>query len=235
MTKRILIPTLAASEWRRFLAEPDLHWKRGASALELAVSWERAEKSERGLPREIEIALDCESTLAGASVLIALPEHKVTLKSRGRASQTDVWVLLRTSSGYASMAVEGKAGESFDLPLSEWLNKASQGKIDRLKDLCEMLGVADAPAPTLRYQLFHRSASALLEAERFGAASALMMVQSFRDDSVSWNDYRAFASLLNCEAMRNGIVCAGTCRSRPLFLGWVDCQPATDAEIASVV
>src|SRR3954454_23688402 len=99
MAKRILIPTLAASEWRRFLADPKIHRERGASALELAVSWERAERTERGVPEEIAQALDREPTLAGANVLIALPEHKVALKGLGRASQNDVWVLLKTKSG----------------------------------------------------------------------------------------------------------------------------------------
>jgi hypothetical protein len=222
------------SPTRRFLADPDIQWARGASALELAISWERAEKTERGLPIEIAEALDRDPTLRDARVLIALPEHKAALKGRGRASQTDVWVLLRTASGYASMAIEGKAGEPFDVPLAEWLKDASRGKTDRLKYLCEMLGVAGEPSPALRYQLFHRSVSALIEAERFGAASAIMLVQSFRDDPLSWEDYRNFASLLQSEAQRGGLVRAGICKNRPLYLGWVDSKAATDAEIASV-
>lgn len=193
-----------------------------------------APRTKRGLPVEIAQAIDGEPTIEGSKVLIALPEHKVRLKGRGRASQNDVLVLLRAGSGYASMAIEGKAGEVFDSTLSKWLEDASKGKTDRLKYLCEMLGIAGEPDPTLRYQLFHRSASALIEAERFGAASAIMMVQSFREDPVSWEDYRKFALFLQCEAIRGGVVCAGACKSRPLYLGWVDCKPATDAEIASV-
>lgn len=233
--KRILVPTSGASDWRRLLADPEIQWERGASALELAVSWECAERTERGLPREVAEALDQEPTIAGARTLIALPEHKVALKGRGRASQTDVWALLRCSSGYVSMAVEGKAGEPFADTLSDWLKDASLGKQDRLKFLCDALGIAGDPGPTLRYQLFHRTVSALLEAERFGAASAVMMVQSFREDAKSFQDYSVFATLLGAKPARGGISRATTCHSRPLFLGWVDSKPATDQEIASVV
>lgn len=233
--KRILVPTSGATDWRRFLADPEVQWARGASALEVAVSWECAERTERGLPRKVSQALDQDPTLAGARTLIALPEHKVALKGRGRASQTDVWVLLRTASGYISMAVEGKAGEPFASTLADWLKEASIGKQDRLRFLCESLGIVGEPALTLRYQLFHRTVSALLEAERFGAASAVMLVQSFREDAESWQDYASFASVLGATPVRGGISQAATCQSRTLYLGWVDCKPAADEDIANVV
>ncbi|HYS76836.1 MAG TPA: hypothetical protein VEM38_12155 [Burkholderiales bacterium] len=233
--KRILIPTLGLSDWRRLLADPDTQWERKASAFELAVSWESADHSERGLPKEIAEALDQELSLAGARALIALPEHKVTLRGRGKPSQSDVWALLLSGSGYVSMAVEGKAGEPFASTLADWLEEASEGKKERLKFLCDTLQVSDQPPSSLRYQLFHRTASAVLEAQRFRAPLAVMMVQSFKTDEQSWRDYGAFANLLGATPTRGRVAEALRRGSERLFLGWVDCAPAPDSLVADAV
>jgi Domain of unknown function (DUF6946) len=50
---RIYLPSAGASSWRDLLADPELHWKRGASATELAVSSELAAATDRGLPPEV--------------------------------------------------------------------------------------------------------------------------------------------------------------------------------------
>lgn len=233
--KRVFIPSSSASDWRKLLADPDTQWERKASAMELAVSWEAAQKTDRGLPAEVAKVLDQHSSLAGARLLVALPEHKVTLKGRGKASQNDVWALLRVGNGYISMAVEGKAGEPFASTLEEWLKAASNGKTERLDFLCRVLQAATAPSPDLRYQLFHRTASAVLEAQRFGVPLAVMLVQSFREDLQSWNDYSAFCSFLGATAVRGGITEARRTGTEQLFLGWVDSPLASDSEIAGVV
>src|SRR5260370_33711628 len=106
--KRVFIPSCGASDWRKLLADPETQWERKASAMELAVSWEAAQKTDRGLPLEIAKALDQVPSLAGAHLLVSLPEHKVTLKGRGKASQNDVWALLRPGNGNVSRAGEGK-------------------------------------------------------------------------------------------------------------------------------
>lgn len=233
--KRVLLPTVGASDWRRLLADPETQWERRASALELAVSWERAQSSERGLPVDVVRALDQCAPLSGARLLIALPEHKVRLRGRGKPSQSDVWSLLVADAGYVSMAVEGKAGEPFASTLGEWLKAASDGKKERLDSLCQILQVPSSPSPTLRYQLFHRTASALLEAQRFRTPLAAMLVQSFREDEQSWSDFRAFCELLGASAARGRFAEARRTGTERLFLGWVDSAVASDAEIASVV
>ena len=233
--KRIFVPTRGTSDWRALLADPDNQWERKASAMELAVSWEFAQKSERGLPSEVAKALDEQPDLNGARLLVAMPEHKVALKGRGKASQTDVWTLLTTGKGYISMAVEGKAGEPFASTLAEWLVSASDGKKERLEYLCELLQAGSTPATDLRYQLFHRTASAVIEAQRFGAKVAVMLVQSFRDDPVSWTDFSKFCALLGTAAIRGGVAEARRTGTERLFLGWVDSTAASDAQMASVV
>lgn len=235
LMKRVFIPTFGATDWRRFLADPDTQWERKASAMELAVSWECAQKTERGLPPQVASALDSIPELAGCCLLVALPEHKVTLKGRGKPSQNDVWALLRVGERYVSMAVEGKAGEPFASTVGEWLKAASDGKKERLDDLCKILQMQADPSPDLRYQLFHRAASSVLEAKRIGANMAVMLVQSFREDKLSWHDFAAFCSALGTTAIRGGLAEARRSDTERLFLGWVDCPVATDGEIASVV
>lgn len=58
-----------------------------------------------------------------------------------------------------------------------------------------------------------------------------MLVQSFsKKDSVA--DYQAFCKLLGCEGERGKVVRVGIVHDVELFLAWVDCNPATDADIA---
>ena len=102
--KRIHISTMGASDWRRLLADPETQWERTASAMELAVSWECAQSKDRGLPGEVAASLDRQAALSGAQLLLAFPEHKVTLKGRGKPSQSDVWALLLTDNGYHTPA-----------------------------------------------------------------------------------------------------------------------------------
>lgn len=232
---RILVPTSGATDWRKLLADPEKHWVRSRSAFETAVSWEHAQRTKRGIPTEIAEALDEHGGLAGAQLLMAFPEHKVKLVGPGKASQTDVWALLRSDSGLVSMAVEGKAGESFASTVGEWLREASDAKKVRLGYLCQVLHVAHPPAPTLRYQLFHRTASSLIEADRFGADHAVMVVQSFQEDPQSWDDFCAFCRLLGADPVAGRLSEAPRASGPRLYLGWVSCPVASDEVVAGVV
>ena len=228
---RVLIPSRGPSDWKGLLADPDKHWKRGKSAFETAMSWEAARAAPRGLPGAIATLLDTQPALAGAAALVVLPEHKVKLAAPGRASQNDVWTLLRAEGALISMAVEGKAGETFGEPLDDWLKDASHGKLQRLESLCGLLGAANPPDGRLRYQLFHRTASALLEAERFGAAHAVMIVQSFLDDPVSLADYIAFGAALGVSVGKDQLTTVSRAAGPTLYLGWASCVPASDSDV----
>ena len=232
---RVLVPSSGATDWKRLLADPDKHWVRGRSAYETAVSWERAQRSERGIPIEIAAAMDEHAGLCGARLLLALPEHKVKLVGPGKASQNDVWALLRSRDGLISMAVEGKAGESFASTVGEWLQEASDAKKRRLEYLCKVLRIDCPPGPALRYQLFHRTASALIEADRFGASHAVMVVQSFRQDEGSWDDFGTFCQQLGATSVSGKLVEIRRATGPKLYLGWVSCHAANDEVIASVV
>lgn len=215
----ILIPTRSIEDWKALLASPETQWRDGYSAKSAALSWEQS----KGLPPEIG------ALLSGAELLLAIPEHKVSLSDGGRESQCDVFALLRLPTGTCAMAVEAKVNESFGPTIAEWLVDASPRKLARLDYLSGLLGLR--PDPVLRYQLFHRTAAAILEARRFGMAEAAMVVQSFAPDQRWFADFEAFAA-----AMGHRIAPGVAVRHRLpdgmlLTLGWAACDlpPAMSA------
>jgi hypothetical protein len=234
MDRRIYAPAAGLETWKERLAEPETQWVRTKSAFETAVFWELGARQPRGLDSRVTALFDHEDLLKDCQLIASFPEHRVRLPGGSRASQTDVWAILRSPRGLVSLAVEGKAGESFAETIGDWRKEASAGKEKRLTYLCEQLGLAAGVDDTIRYQLMHRTASALIEAERIGAAAAVMLVLSFAPDAVSKSDYEAFISCLGGKAPLDRLSCAGSAVKRPLFLGWLDLSPCTDADIATV-
>ncbi len=208
---RVLIPTKGPEDWQRFLAEPEKQWKRGYSAMAAALSWEAAV----GLPPEID-------QLLGGSVdlLLAIPEHKVPLPGGGHESQCDVFALARSGDETFAIAVESKVNEPFGPTVEEWMVNASKGKIERIRFICDLLGLDNPPAGNLRYQLFHRSAAAVLESARFKTDQAVMIVQSFSQDHRWFEDFQAFASLFGHQAEVGKALVTDLPSGRPLTLGW---------------
>src|SRR5580765_7557310 len=98
MTK-IFIPSQAAQDWKRLLAQPEKHWKPAFSAMSLAQCWEAAD----GLPPEIRalLATTNHTALEAPELLLAIPEYQVSLPGGARATQTDVFALVRGRGGLA--------------------------------------------------------------------------------------------------------------------------------------
>ena len=104
--------------------------------------------------------------------------------------------------GLGIIAIEAKVDEGFDKTVEEWRRLDSAGKARRIVGLCALLDVkADSIGP-IRYQLFHRVASALIEARRYRATQATMIVQSWCPDRTSFDDYVAFGRLLGFNKIR---------------------------------
>jgi hypothetical protein len=192
---KILIPSRGAEDWQRLLAEPAKHWRSGYSAKALAHCWEAAD----GFPPSVQAIFDGSRFEAfhGLELVLGIPEHRVPLPGGRRASQTDLFVLARANDGLVAIAVEGKVAEPFGPLVREWIAPTpsfvegepdvapSEGKRERLAFLSSSLGLAADDVADARYQLVHRSVSALIEARRFAARHAVMLVHSFseRDDS----------------------------------------------------
>jgi uncharacterized protein DUF6946 len=243
-----LIPARTPDDWQRLLAEPDKHWRSGYSAKALAHCWQSA----RDFPPSVRTVFTSSpfELFHGITMLLGIPEHRVPLPGRGKASQTDLFVLAKSGDDLVSITVEGKVAESFDVLVTEWLVRASApdveeqaepggqahaalddasaessgpspGKLRRLAYLCQMLAVEEEAVRPLRYQLLHRTVSALIEAERFNARHALMLVHSFSPTGEWFDDYRSFAALLGVAVEPDTIAHVGERAGVGLYLGWV--------------
>lgn len=190
---RILHFTSGAADWQALLAEPTKHWRTGYSARTLAHCWEAAD----GFPAEVAAAManSSDPLLVGTEPVLAVPEFKVPLPGGERASQNDIFVLARSTSGPVSIMVEGKVNEPFGPTIEEWRADASSGKKTRLSFLLRSVGLPKEIDGAIRYQLLHRAASAVIEGERYRAVAAVMLVHSFSTKRAGWSDYRAFLNL----------------------------------------
>jgi hypothetical protein len=216
---KIYIPATKPEDWQSLLAHPEKHWRKGYSARALAYCWQEADgfpacvkrvfkKSDISLFHEIEI-------------LLATPEHKVSLLDGYRSSQNDLFVLAQSNDQLISIAVEGKVSEPFGDTVSKWLKNQTPGRIKRLKFLCAELGLAVADVSNIRYQLLHRTVSAILEAKKFNAPNALMLVHSFSQKDEWFENYALFVALFGVDAKINRIHSAGKIGDIQLYLGWV--------------
>lgn len=213
-------PTAGPEDWRTFLADPELHWKTGYSARAMAQSWEES----AGLPSEIRKTLAAHFD-AEIEPLFVVPEHKVTMPgSAAGPSQNDVFMFARIGRQTAVVMVEGKVNESFDKTIGDWIANASPAKQMRLEALCSLLGLAHPPDPQLRYQLLHRAASAILEAERFAADHAIMLVHSFSQERMWFSDFVAFVDALGGQAEAETLATVNVGKGQ-LHLGWVTGEP----------
>jgi len=204
------VPTRGLGDWQSLLADPVKQWRAGYSAMATARSWEEA----RGLPPEIAAILGPETEL-----LLAIPEHKVALPGGRRESQCDVFALVGRGHDTIAVAVEAKVEEPFGPTLGDWLADGSPGKRARLDAIRALLGCPDPPG-TLPYQLFHRTAAAILEARRFRATSAAMLVHSFSMDH-RWHDaFAAFCDFLGTGSARGVPHELSLPDGRILTLGW---------------
>jgi hypothetical protein len=222
--KRILVPTRSGGDWQRLLAKPKLHWKKGASAMTAAAAWEAAADT---LPQEITALLESskDALLQEQRLLIAIPEWQVALEGGETTSNTDVLAICRNSAGLCVVAVEAKVLEDFGPLLREKRKEASPGQLTRLNYLHALLGV-EYFEDTIRYQLLHRTASALLTAQQFHAKSAVMLIHAFDCPSARQEDFRAFVTAIRAVELAPSIYRVASFDNPHLYLAWCDgdCQ-----------
>ena len=98
-------------------------------------------------------------------------------------------------------------------------------KSERLEYLINLLEINNKDISNIRYQLLHRTASALIAAERFCAPHALMLVHSFSQTHEWFEDYAAFSALYGQKAGPGSLVSIGEISGKNLYLGWVTGEP----------
>ena len=238
---RLHIATRSTCDWRSRLGDPELHWKRRASAMETALSWAKADSSPAGLPEPI-ATLFHKSELGESKLLLAVAEHKVPLAGKGGDSQCDVWALVQCALGMVSLAVEAKAKETFGTSnelLAAWLESGGSNGSKANRELRWSHVQRNLPAgpsgayDAVPFQILQRCAAAVIEARRFRLKHAAFVVQSFGAPDKSFLLFSEFRKAAGAPAARDvvSLVEVGDIR---LGLGWADCQFATDAEIAAV-
>ncbi len=221
--KRIFVPTRGGLDWQHLLAKPKLHWKSGRSAMTAAASWESASDK---LPPEIQSLLDLsnDASLVKQALLIAIPEWQVSLPGGSTMSCTDVLAICRNDLGLCVLGVEAKVDEDFGPQLAEKRAEASPGQVERLAHLCKLLNVEDFDN-TIRYQLLHRTASALITAREFHAVAAVMLVHAFETPEAQRIDFDAFRVAMRAERIAHLLYKVPGFDQPSLYLAWCEGDP----------
>lgn len=214
---RIAVPLLRPEDVIPHLGKGELHWRQGYSARAVAESWFAA----NDLPPKVRAVLEQAPELRGAELVDAWLERCTDLPwGRGAASQTDLLAVLGLGGELAVMGVEAKVKESFGPLVREWLAAGGDNRRQRLAGLCGLFGLDPAAVGDLRYQLFHRTAAAVLEARRYRAGKAVLMVHSFCPDATGLGDFTAFADRLGVVIGRDRLAGPLAAGGVALWLGW---------------
>lgn len=217
---RIHVPLTRPEDVIPHLGSPS-HWQPGRSAKLVADAW----FSSNPMPPSVASVLSTDPIFSKATVLDAFLERCVDIGDGGRPSQTDLMAIVRLENTIGVLAVEAKVDEPFGPTVDEWLAQSTEGgsgRQRRLTLLCALLGLNSDLVGKLRYQLIHRTASAVIEAGRYRAPQAAMVVQSFCPRRSWFEDYRAFAAALGLgDAVPGSMTSTKQCGEVVLRLGWV--------------
>lgn len=216
--KRIFSRTSGGEDWQRLLAKPVLHWKKGASAMTAAAAWEDAANR---LPAEISALLTASAIpeLTDLALLAAIPEWQVKLPGGTTHSATDILALCRNELGLCVIAVEAKVLEDFGPRLADKRRSPTLGQLERLEYLRTLLRVKHFE-DDVRYQLLHRTASALLTAQQFHAKTAVMLVHAFATPAERMTDFHTFNATLGAEQVAPGVWHVPAFTAPALYLVW---------------
>ena len=94
--------------------------------------------------------------------------------------------------------------QPFGETLGKWTAESSRGKTERLSFIKDQLSLTDTLLKHIRYQPFHRTASAVIEAGRFNASNAAMIVHTFNQNDLWFDDYQNFLALFGIQASEPG-------------------------------
>ena len=220
IVRRLHVPLRRPEEIIPHLGAPH-HWKEGRSAKSLIDQW----WSANSIPPSIVAILDQAPEWQGSELIDAYAERCTSLDDgRPSHSQSDLLAIVGISNSLGVLSIEAKVDEGFDKTVGEWLKVESAGKTARLAKLCSLFNLDPACVSALRYQLFHRTASAIIEARRYRTDRAAMIVQSWSLDSSGFADYCAFFDAVGISGLSIGKL------SQSLIIDGVSFRTAWSAE-----
>lgn len=211
----ILVPAPSVDAWKDRLPDPDTRWKPGESAHSLAARWHGL----TGFPPEVSGLLDTLDATRGATLVLAIPEHQVPLAGGARASQTDLWLLGRTSRGLLSVVIDAVVNQGFDPVVRD--PKEETGPAELWAALCRFLEIEQPSDAPVRSRFLHRTATALLEARRFFARGAAVIIHSFSQSCDGFGDFQHFVRVMGGRLERPGqLVSVAPREGIEMFFGW---------------
>ncbi|AFM14185.1 DUF6946 family protein [Turneriella parva] len=190
------------------------HYKQGHSAYECAHRWKNV-----GSRFPEPIASICRKSrlqvLEGMEIKQLYAEFPVWLDTHSTPSKNDLMIFAEgPGNRKVVVAVEAKCDESFAQPVDTWIRTADkpvprrqrklfkgaygpvERKIRRLKFLNAILSTDIGAESTVRYQLLHRTASAVLTARQTYAEAAVVLIQAFTESEGNFRDFQDFCKLL---------------------------------------
>jgi hypothetical protein len=184
-----------------------------------AACWEA---SNPNLPPEIVYVLENagDESLRNLSLLAAFPEWKVKLPGGKRPSHTDILAICRNETNLVVIGIEAKVDESFGPTLGRKRDGGTPGQLERIAYLETQLGSRSPMDDSIRYQLLHRTVSALLTARAFHASTAIMLIQSFSRESKWRKDFDTFVNALKARPLSANLFEIETVGSPRLLAGW---------------
>lgn len=190
------------------------HYKPGHSAYECAQRWQGIGAR---FPTEIEAILrESKQRLLGSLEIKQIyAEFPVWLDTHTTPSKNDLMIFAEAPGNRkVVIAVESKCHESFAQPLENWIRtsdkplpraqrklfKSASGpvhrKVRRLNFLNTILSTNIDADSSVRYQLLHRTASAVLTARQTYAEAAVVLIQAFTESERNFQDFQDFCKLL---------------------------------------
>jgi hypothetical protein len=157
---------------------------------------------------------------------VVLAEHQTPLPGEGPASHSDALCLAKGAEGLVTVIVEGKESESFDEPVAKWLASGGENRRVRLRGVCGHLGLDPDRVSDIEWQLLHRTAAAVIEADNYGARQTVMLVHSFSSVRHGLGAYGEFVACFGAdETEANSVIELAQRGSTSLYVAWVADQP----------
>lgn len=207
-------------EWKKYIHDAENRWNPESSSMELACCWQ---STPADFPLEVKLAFDRSGT--AYEFLMGIPEYKVDMPGEGLPASNNLLVLSTVDHRLCPIIVEGNKNGTF----GEYCDhKSLQDKrhINRRKLMFADLGLSeDSFVPgKLRYQLMHRTLSAIYVAQSFCADRCMVLVHRISHDPEghdAYADYKYFLGLFGVDAQK-GIIQRCRIAGLQLMFLWVE-------------